>query len=135
MERTMRRRVQKRRSLAIDQLSCANKLPSKTVAQRQIKKLSARHYQVIELLLAGQRPRDIAKKMQFGKQWLSVIMNSPEFRREMQRRLSERLQEFEKLRVERAINDLEREILFRINLADAAAEAAGYAQTTPSKPS
>jgi hypothetical protein len=64
--------------------------------------------------------------MQFGKQWLSVIMNSPEFRQELQSRLSERFWEFEKLRVERGIYELERELLFRINLADAAAEAVGY---------
>jgi FixJ family two-component response regulator len=122
----MRRRANERNKPIESQLLYADKLLSKTVAQRQIKRLSARHYQVIELLLAGQRPRDIAKKMQFGKQWISVIMNSPEFRRELQRRLSERLQEFERLRLERAVDDLERELLFRINLADAAVEAAGY---------
>jgi FixJ family two-component response regulator len=128
MERTMRRRVHKMNKPIENHFLYTDKLLSKTVAQRQIKKLSARHYQVIELLLAGQRPRDIAKKMQFGKQWLSVIMNSPEFRHELQTRLSERLQEFERMRAERDVDELERELLFKINLADAAAEAAGYAQ-------
>jgi hypothetical protein len=95
------------------------KLPSKTVHERQIKKLSSRHYQIMELLLAGTRPRDIAKVFGIGRQWLSVIMNSPVFLEEMNKRLTERFQEIGKLKAERAIDKLERELYFRVNLADA----------------
>src|SRR5262245_42735769 len=69
------------------------KLPSKTVHERQIKKLSPRHYEIMELLLAGTRPRDIAKTFGIGRQWLSVIINSPVFLAEMNKRLTERFQE------------------------------------------
>ena len=102
------------------------KLPSKTVHERQIKKLSARHYEIIDLLLVGSRPRDIAKEFGIGRQWLSVIMNSPIFLEELNKQLTERFQEVGKLRAERSIDKLERELLFKISLADAAAEAAGY---------
>jgi hypothetical protein len=104
----------------------AERLPSTTVQQRQIKKLSARHYEIIELLLSGYRPRDIARSFGLGRQWLSVIMNSPIFLAELHRRIAERFQEIEKLRAKRSIDSLERELYFKINLADAAAEAAGY---------
>jgi len=102
------------------------KLPSKTVQERQIKQLSARHYEIMELLLAGTRPRDIAKTFGIGRQWLSVIMNSPVFLEEMNKRLTERFQEIGKLKAERVIDKLERELYFRVNLADAVAEAAGF---------
>lgn len=102
------------------------KLPSKTVHERQIKKLSARHYEIMELLLAGTRPGDIARAFGIGRQWLSVIMNSPVFLEEMNKRLTERFQEIGKLKAERAIDKLERELYFRVNLADAVAEAAGF---------
>src|SRR5262245_54274349 len=102
------------------------KLPCKTVHESQIKKLSARHYEIMELLLGGTRPRDIAKTFGIGRQWLSVIMNSPVFLAEMNKRLTERFQEIGKLRAERAIDKLERELYFKLNVVDAAAEAAGY---------
>src|SRR5262249_41678420 len=104
----------------------ARKLPSKTVHERQIKKLSARHYQIIDMLLAGSRPRDITRAFGIGRQWLSVIINSPVFLEEMNKRLTQRFEEIGKLKAERAIDKLERELYFRVNLADAAAEAAGY---------
>ena len=80
----------------------------------------------MELLLAGTRPRDIAKAFGIGRQWLSVIMNSPIFLEELNKQLTERFQEVGKLRAERSIDKLERELNFKISLADAAAEAAGY---------
>jgi hypothetical protein len=76
--------------------------------------------------LPGTRPRDIAKSFGIGRQWLSVIMNSPVFLEEMNKRLTERFQEIGKLKAERAIDKLERELYFRVNLADAVAEAAAF---------
>jgi hypothetical protein len=103
-----------------------SKTPSKTVCERQIRRLSARHHEIIELLLAGYRPRDIAETFEMGRQWLSVIMNSPVFLNELNRRLDQRFQEIGKMRDERAIDKLERELYFKFNLADAAAEAAEF---------
>jgi len=102
------------------------KLPSKTVKERQLKKLSARHCEIIERLLGDQRPRDIAEAFGIGRQWLSVVMNSPVFVDEHRERLAQKAEEIDRQRAERGIDRLERELYFKINLADAVAEATSY---------
>ncbi len=59
-----------------------NKIPdplSRTVRERQLKRLKPRHREIIRRLVEGKRPVDIAKQMGIGPQRLSVIMHSPSF--------------------------------------------------------
>src|SRR5262245_33064832 len=100
-----------------------DRLPSKTVQERQIKKLSARHHEIIERLLLGHRPKDIAKEMRLGRQWLSVIMNSPTFVQALEDRLRGRSKEIDSLIVGIATDQAEREMAIRAKLRALVPEA------------
>lgn len=59
---------------------------SKTVQQRQLKRMSPRHYETLIRLLNGQSHRKIARELGLGEQRLSVIINSPVFQEELRKR-------------------------------------------------
>lgn len=90
------------------------RLLSKTVRERQLKKLSPLHHEIAERLIAGQSPKDIAKEMGIGKPWLSVVMNSPLFIDHLEKRQAQRalLVDFEIVQREwnQAVHDRIREI-------------------------
>jgi len=69
---------------------------SKTVQRRQLKRLRPRHYEILARVLKGQSQRQIAKEMRIGEPWLSVMINSPVFQQELNKRL--RLREDEMLK-------------------------------------
>ena len=62
---------------------------SKTVQERQLKRLRPRHYEILVRYMKGQRQRQIAREMKVGEQWVSVVINSPVFQAELQKRLRE----------------------------------------------
>lgn len=59
---------------------------SKTVQKRQIKRMKPKHYEILVRYSEGHRQRRIAQEMGIGEQWLSVIINSPIFQEELQKR-------------------------------------------------
>src|SRR5215467_3707797 len=63
---------------------------SKTVQQRQLKRLRPRHHEIIARMFMGQSQRQIAKEMSIGEQRLSVIINSPVFQEEVKKRMQAR---------------------------------------------
>lgn len=62
---------------------------SKTVRERQLKRLKPRHYEVLTRYVHGQPARQISAEMGIGEQRLSVIINSPLFQEALQERLRE----------------------------------------------
>jgi hypothetical protein len=102
------------------------KFLSKSVQKRQIKKLSARHYQVIEHLILGERPAEIAEKLGIGRPQLSIIMNSPLFIETLKTRRTQISDEVTRLTLERCADDVERRIEMQAKLKTAACEAITY---------
>jgi FixJ family two-component response regulator len=49
--------------------------------------LKARHYEILARLVKGESQRQIAKEMDIGEPRLSVIVNSPVFQDELNKRL------------------------------------------------
>ena len=75
-------------------MNTISKKRSKTVQQRQLKRLTPRHYEILIRYAKGQRQRQIAKEMNLGEQWLSVVINSPVFQEELHKLLREDEAEF-----------------------------------------
>jgi hypothetical protein len=80
---------------------------SKSVRERQIKKLRPRHYEIMTRLLQYQSLRAISREMGINESWASVVVNSPVFQEELDRRLEqqekaviEKLREREERRLE-----------------------------------
>jgi hypothetical protein len=92
------------------------KIPSDTVQQRQIRRLSARHLEIIERLLVGQDHKRIAQELGLGEQWLSVIVNSPLFIKELAKRLSERSREIDHQLIGLGADQVERAMAIRAKL-------------------
>jgi hypothetical protein len=99
---------------------------SKSVQKRQIKKLSARHYEIIEHLMLGERPSEIAAKLGIGRPQLSIIMNSPLFIETLKTRLMQISNEVTRLTLERCADDVERRMEMHAKLEAAAREAITY---------
>jgi DNA-binding NarL/FixJ family response regulator len=59
---------------------------SKTVQQRQLKRMRPRRYEILIRLLNGQSQRKIARELGLGEQRVSVIINSPVFQEELRKR-------------------------------------------------
>lgn len=66
---------------------------SKTVRERQLRRLKPRHYEVLIRHLHGQTLREISAGIGIGEQRLSVIINSPLFQEELRVRLREQEEE------------------------------------------
>ena len=88
-------------------MSTYSKPLSKTVQERQIKRLRPRHHEILTRYSRGQNQRRIAKEMGIGEQRLSVLINSPIFQEELRRRweveeqaIIQRLNEREERRIE-----------------------------------
>jgi hypothetical protein len=62
---------------------------SRSVQQRQIKKLRPRHYEIMTRLLQYQSLRTISREMGINESWASVVVNSPVFQEELERRLEQ----------------------------------------------
>jgi hypothetical protein len=80
---------------------------SRSVQQRQIKKLRPRHYEIMTRMLQYQSLRTISREMGINESWASVVVNSPVFQEELERRLEiqeqaviEKLKEKEEQRLE-----------------------------------
>jgi hypothetical protein len=83
---------------------------SRSVQQRQIKKLRPRHYEIMTRLLQYQSLREISREMGINESWASVVVNSPVFQEELDRRLEiqeqaviEKLKEKEERRLEQLV--------------------------------
>jgi len=90
-------------------MSTISKPLSKTVQQRQLKRMKPRHYEILLRLLNGQSQKKIASEMGLGEQRLSVIINSPVFHEELRKRwevreqaIIQRFKEREERRIEAA---------------------------------
>jgi hypothetical protein len=105
------------------------KLLSRSVQQRQIKKLSARHHEIIERLILGQRPLQISQDLGIGRPWISIAMNSPLFQQSLQRRLSQISEQITCLTLERCSADAQRRLEMQTHLKAAALEAIDYLRT------
>lgn len=66
---------------------------SKTVQQRQLKKLRPIHHEILTRYLKGQRLGKISSAVGIGRQWLSVIINSPVSQDELETKFQKREQE------------------------------------------
>jgi hypothetical protein len=78
-----------------------------SVKERQIKKLRPRNYEIMTRLLQYQSLRTISCDMGINESWASVVVNSPVFQKELDRRLEiqekaviEKLREREERRLE-----------------------------------
>ena len=70
-------------------------------SERQIKKLRPRHYEIVIRYLQGQKLTQIARDMELDVSWVSIVVNSPIFQEEIERRLnSDEQKVMEKLRGE-----------------------------------
>jgi hypothetical protein len=78
---------------------------SKTVQQRQLRRMRPRHYEILARYMEGHTPQGISSEMQIGQQRLSVIVNSPIFQKEF-RRL--RQAEEKKLLVDHIVENMSR---------------------------
>ena len=77
-------------------MNTISKPVSKTVQRRQLKRLKPRHYEILARIVKGESQRQIAKEMKIGEPWLSVMINSPIFQEELNKRL--RVREAEALK-------------------------------------
>jgi hypothetical protein len=99
------------------------RIPSDTVQQRQLRRLSPRHLEIIERLLVGQDHKQIARELGLGEQWLSVVVNSPLFVKELAKRLSERSKEIDHQLVGLGAHQVERAFAMRARLDAVVPEA------------
>jgi hypothetical protein len=56
------------------------------MAQHEIQRLLPRHYQILELTLGGNGPKEIAQALGMSPQSISLITNAPNFQSELARR-------------------------------------------------
>ncbi len=58
------------------------------MSQHEIQRLLPRHYQILELTLGGNGPKEIAQALGMTPQAISLITNAPNFQSELSRRRS-----------------------------------------------